>query len=226
MYPLTHFCMYLLYLFNLFGAKVAEKLILQLEILSCGYDWKGHRLILGTGWTPREEPGAGPALSPSEARSDLFICRVGANCWLLWGQAGLCVLRKGPHARPAGLATAWLPGAWQQTPGAVWTCPGQQGAPTGGAVSGWLLCANWSSTQKRLLFKLKRLLCAKTTIHPLLFFCRKGSDASWLVWGKSSLQTLVRWHTLLPSPSMCSFGHEDVRIGRPGGNLWDHHASK
>lgn len=37
-YPLRHCYIRLLYLFNSFGAKGAEKLILLLEIFSCGYD--------------------------------------------------------------------------------------------------------------------------------------------------------------------------------------------
>ena len=37
-YPLKHCYIHLFYLFNLFGAKGTEKLILLLEIFSCGYD--------------------------------------------------------------------------------------------------------------------------------------------------------------------------------------------
>lgn len=51
---------------------------------------------------------------------------------------------------------------------------------------------------------------------PSILFCssRKGSDASWLVWGKSSLQMLVRWHTLLPSPCAVS-GMGNVHVQSP-----------
>lgn len=50
---------------------------------------------------------------------------------------------------------------------------------------------------------------------PSNLFCssRTGSDASWLVWGESSVQTLVRWHS--PSFPMCGFDHRECRCQAP-----------
>lgn len=211
---MTHFCMYLLYLFNLFGAKVAEKLILQLEILSCGYDWKGHRLILGTGW-PRERPGAGPQLSPSEARSDLFICRVGANCWLLWGRVAPVCRGKGPHARPGSQCPALAPGPGNRLLGGSKILSRTAGRRLGGCLSGWLLCANWSSTQKRLLFKLKRLLLCQNH-HPSSFVLLER-EVTLAGWSEAS-HPYKHWSEDTPA-SFPMPARGTSMSSRPGGNL-------
>lgn len=204
MYPLTHFCMYLLYLFNLFGAKVAEKLILQLEILSCGYDWKGHRLILGTGWTPREARGRTSSLTLWSTQWPVHL-QGWSKLLASVGSSSLCVPREGPTCQASRLSNP--PGSRGPGNRLLGQCGLVQAsrAPTGGLSLGWLLCANWSSTQKRLLFKLKRLLCAKTTIHPLLFF----SKGKWrqLAGLRQVILTNTGQMTHPASFPMCSFGH-------------------
>ena len=137
---LTYFCLYSLYLFHLFGAKVAEKLILQLEILSCGYDWKGHRLILGTGWTPREAQSGTSSLTLWSTQWPVHLpgwSKLLASV----GLSGLCVPRARPTCQASRLSNPpGSRGPGNRAPGAVWTCPGQRGADWGAASGVAPLC--------------------------------------------------------------------------------------
>lgn len=92
----------------------------------------------------------------------------------------------------------------------------------GGSPLGWLLGANWSSRQKRLLYKLKRIILCQTTIHPLLSL----SEGKWrqLAGLRRGLGTgLVRWH--FPSP--CAVSTARNGMANPlQGIILDHHFSE
>lgn len=144
-------------------------------IFSRGYDWKGHRLILvnkckpsrNRTWSRQKRAGPSPAAGV-QRRAHIpgcghIITHGGAGGLpVLGGEGAECQASQTqrPNRHPWG-SRQW--GTVHRELARV------RGALTpGGSPLGRLLGANWSSRQKGLLFKWKRILLCQTTIHPLL----------------------------------------------------------
>lgn len=143
-------------------------------ILNCGYDWKGRRLILVNERKPSRSrilsgrKGKRPPRPPRQARARSHS-RLWASHHLLGGRVVSVCCAEGAE-RQASQTRRPSGSPWGSCGGVPCTASwrGLAGRGRRGSPLGWLLGANRSSRQKRLLFKLKRILLCQTTIHPLL----------------------------------------------------------
>ena len=130
----------------------------------------------------------------------------------LLDSVGLGAVRVLRRARPAGWTPSRLPGSWPQTLLCRASSPRLAGRRHGGCLRAGSSVHTAVPVRKGCCLDWRESFVPKS---PSILFCssRKGSDASWLVWDESSVQTLVRWHS--SSFPMCGFDHREWHCQAP-----------
>lgn len=217
-HPSKYCYIHLLYWLNLFGAKVADKFILPIGILSCGYDWNGPKLILIMGMSLLEAESweARNATSPPILQSMQWHVHIPAFeqiikfCGTGWSP---CAVERVLNAWPCG------PSNRTEVPVVSWLqkltvrCELAQVHRAGSRslASGVAPQCKLKFESEKALFKLKTVLLCQTTIHPFLFLW-KGKWCQ-LAGLRRGICTNAGQMTL--SFPICSFDHRECQWQAP-----------